>query len=168
MKREAIMKKLQKLIIVSVVLVTGIALFAVAFAEGDQGFSGRGFCRPRQHRGSALALLSRYQLKNLAAETLAEMSGQSVGTINQKFENQQPRVVMQELNIDREAFRTLMQEKIKGLVKQATANGSITPVQEGEILAKIEEKAQRRGLLKQLVEKGVADGTITEEPVTRF
>ncbi len=157
------MKKLQSIIIVSVVLVTGIALFAVAFAAGDQGFSGRGFGKHREHRGSALALLSRYQFKNLATETLAEMSGQSVEMINQKFENQRPRVVMQELNIDREAFRTAMQGKIKGLVKQATANGSITPVQEEEILAKIEEKAQRRGLLKQLVEKGVADGTITEE-----
>ena len=157
------MKKLQTFIIVSVVLVTGFALFAVAFAEGDQGFSGRGFSKHREHRGSVLALLSRYQFKNLAAHSLAEMSGHSAETINQKFENQRPHVVMQELNIDRETFRTVMQEKIKGLVKQATENGSITPVQEREILAKIEEKDQRRVLLNQLIEKGVSDGTITKE-----
>ncbi len=157
------MKKLQTIIIVSVVLVTGFALFAVAFAEGDQGFGDRGFGKHREHKGFALAILSRYQFKNLAAQTLSEMSGQSVEIINQKFENQRPRAVMQELNIDRETFRTVMQEKMKGLVKQAVANGSITPVQEREILAKVEEKAQRHVLFNQLIEKGVSDGTITEE-----
>jgi len=33
--------------------------------------------------------------------------------------------------------------------------------QEEEIMAKMEEQSQRRMLMKQLIEKGVTDGTIT-------
>lgn len=157
------MKKLQKIIILSVVLISGVALFAVAFADGDPGFKGRGFGKHHGNRGLGLALLTKYQVKNLAAQTLSEMSGQPVKEITQKFEKERPRAVMQELNINRETFRAAMQEKVKGLVKQAEENGSITLEQKNNILAKIEEKAQRRTLMKQLIDKGVADGTITEE-----
>lgn len=146
MKKEASMKKRQAILIVSIVLVTGIALFAVAFADADRGLNGRGFGKHRQHKGFALALLARYQVKNLAAQTLSEMSGQSVEKINQKLENQRPRSVVQELDIDHEAFQNAMQGKIRGLVRQAAENGSITPDQEKTILAKMEDQAQRRTL----------------------
>jgi polyhydroxyalkanoate synthesis regulator phasin len=70
---------------------------------------------------------------------------------------------MQELNIDRQAFRTAMQAKASERIKQAVANGSITPEQEKEILAKMENRSKRRELMSQLIEKGIADGTITQE-----
>jgi len=157
------MKRLQAIIIVSVVLVSGAALFAVAFADSAPERSGHGFGKHRGHRGMALALLTRYQVKNIAVQTLSELSGQRVEEITQKFENRRPRTVMQELNIDRETFQTAMQEKIRDLVKLSVANDSITSEQEREILGKMEEKTKRRVLMKQLIDKGVADGTITEE-----
>lgn len=157
------MKNLPRIIILSVALVFTATIFAVAFAEDEPGYGRKGFGKHRAHRESALSLLTRYQVKNLAAQTLSEMSGQPVEVIKQKFSNERPRDVMQELNIDREAFQSSMHEKIRTLVNQAKENGSITPEQEREILAKIEVRVQRRTLMKKLVDKGIADGSITEE-----
>jgi hypothetical protein len=73
------------------------------------------------------------------------------------------RSVMQELNIDRQTFREAMQAKERERIKLAVADGSITPEQEKEILAIIEKRAKRRELMSKLIEKGIADGTITRE-----
>ena len=73
------------------------------------------------------------------------------------------RSVMQELNIDRQAFRDAMQAKERERIKQAVADGSITPDQENEIIAKMETQAKRRELMRKLIEKGIEDGTITQD-----
>lgn len=73
------------------------------------------------------------------------------------------RAVMEDLDIDRQAFRTTLQAKVNRLVKSAVADGSITAEQEKEILEKMETHSQRREIMSRLVEKGVADGTITQE-----
>ena len=157
------MKSLPKITILIVALVFTATFFAFAFAENEPGYGRKGFGKHRAHRNSALSLLTRYQVKNLAAQTLSEMSGQPVEVIKQKLSNESPRVVMQELNIDRDAFQSSMHEKIRTLVNQAEENGSITPEQEREILAKIEVRVQRQALMKKLIDKGIADGSITEE-----
>jgi hypothetical protein len=162
LKEETIMKNLPRIIILSIALVFTATLFAVAFADNEPGFGRKGFGKHHMHRGSALSLLTRYQVKNLAAQTLSELSGQPVEVINLKFSHERPRDVMQELNIEKEAFQSSMHAKITNLVKQAEENGSITPEQEREILAKIEERVQRRALMKKLIDKGIADGSITE------
>lgn len=150
-----------KTIILGIVLVSGVAIAAVSFAYSGQNQDNHAFGKHRHHKGFALALLTRYQVENLAVQSLSELSGQSVEVIKQKFENQRPRAVMRELGIDRDAFRDAMQVKIRDLIRQARANGSITSQQEEEIIAKMEQQNQRRMLMKQLIEKGVTDGTIT-------
>ena len=157
------MKNLPRIIILSIALALTATIIAVAFAEDEPGFGRKGYGKHRAHRDSALSLLTKYQVKNLAAQTLSEMSGQPVDVIKQRFSNERPRDVMQELNIDREAFKSSMHGKIRGLVNQAMENGSITPEQEKEILSKIDVRVQRRALMKKLIDKGVADGSITEE-----
>jgi hypothetical protein len=73
------------------------------------------------------------------------------------------RTVMQELNIDRKAFRDAMQAKERTQIKQAVADGSITSEQEKEILAKMETYAKRRELMRKLIENGIEDGIITRD-----
>ena len=108
-------------------------------------------------------LLAKYQQKNLMVQVLSEMTGQSADAIESKLKDQRVRTVMQELNIDRQLFRSTMQAKVSQRVKEAAANGTITAEQEKEILEKLEYRAQRREIISRLVEKGVTDGTITPE-----
>jgi len=86
-----------------------------------------------------------------------------VEAIQLKLKDQRMRSVMQELNIDRQAFRDTMQAKEKEPIKQAVTDGSITQEQEKEILAKMETHSKRRELMSKLVEKGIEDGTITRD-----
>ena len=108
-------------------------------------------------------LLTKYEQKNLMAQTLAQMTGQSIETIQAKLKDQRIRGVMQELNVDRQAFRSAMQTKFIERVKQAAVSGTISPEQETEILVKIKNRSKRRELMSQLIEKGIEDGAITQE-----
>ncbi len=157
------MKKKPTIIIISCVLAVGIILAGLAFANSQISGHHKDFGFKRQHQGGGLQLLATYQQKNLMVQTLAEMSRQSPETIQAKLRDQRMRTVMQELNIDRQAFRNLMQAKVIGQVKQAVADGAITPAQESEILAKMEFRSKRRELMGKLIEKGIEDGTITPE-----
>jgi hypothetical protein len=108
-------------------------------------------------------LLAKYEQRNLMAKTLAQITGQSIETIQAKLKDQRMRGVMQELNIDRQAFRSAMQAKVIERVKQAAVSGTISPEQETEILTQIENHSKRQELMSQLIEKGIEDGTITQE-----
>ena len=155
------MKK--KHIIISCVLVISIIISGMAFADSQRKGDRQGFGFKQHHKGSGLMLLAKYQQKNLMVQVLSEMTGQSVEAIQLKLKDQRMRSVMQELNIDRQAFRDAMQAKERERIKQAVTDGSITPEQEKEILAKIENRTKRRELMSKLIEKGIEDGTITQE-----
>jgi hypothetical protein len=155
------MKK--KHIIISCVLVAGIIISGMALADSQGTVDRRGHGFKKGHKGFGLMLLAKYEQKNLMAQVLSEMTGQSVEAIQIKFQDQRKRTVMQELNIDRQAFRTAMQAKVRERVKQAVANGTITPEQEKEIFAKMENRSKRRELMSKLIGKGIEDGTITQE-----
>ena len=155
--------KTKHTLIISCVLVAGIILSGLAFADsqGKGGRQGSGF--KQRHKGGSLMLLAKYEQKNLAVQVLSELTGQPTEAISTKLKEQRMRSVMQELNIDRQAFRTAMQAKVGERIKQAAANGTITPEQEKEILTKMENRSKRRELMSQLIEKGITDGTITQE-----
>jgi hypothetical protein len=89
------------------------------------------------------------------------LTGQTVDAIQLKLKDQGLRGVMRELNIDRQAFRSAMQAKERARIQQAVGDGSITPEQEKEILAKMNNRNKRRELMSKLIEKGIEDGTIT-------
>ncbi|MEE9496605.1 MAG: hypothetical protein V3V39_08780 [Desulfobacterales bacterium] len=156
------MKKIQTIIVASL-LVMGMVLSGPAFAESQGKGDRQRFGFKQRHNRGGLMLLAKYQQKNLMVQVLSEMTGQSAADISTKLEEQRMRAVMQELNIDRQAFRDAMHAKVGERVKQAVANGSITPEQEKEILANMENRSKRREVMKQLIEKGLEDGTISQE-----
>ena len=150
-------------IIVSCVLVVGIILSGLAIADNRGTGDRQSFGFKHRHKGGGLMLLAKYQKKNLMVQVLSEMTGQSAEAIQAKLKDQHMRIVMQELNIDRQLFRSAMQAKVSQRIKEAAENGTITPEQENEILEKIKNRAQRHEILSRLVEKGIGDGTITLE-----
>jgi hypothetical protein len=154
------MKK--KHIIISSILAVSIIFSGMALAESHRTGHRKGFGSKQHHHGG-LQMLARYQQKNLKVQVLSEMTEQSVEAIQLKLKDQHMHSVMQELKIDRQAFRDAMQAKERARIKQAVAYGSITPEQEKEILAKMEIHAKRRELMSKLIEKGLEDGTITPE-----
>ncbi len=154
------MKK--KHIIISCVLAVGIIFSGLAFADSQRTDHRKGI-RFKQHHKGGLQLLAAYQQKNLRVQVLSEMTGQPVEAIQLKLKDQRMRLVMQELNIDRQAFGNGMKAKVGERIKQAVADGTITPEQEKEILAKIEYRTKRSELMSKLIEKGIEDGTITQE-----
>ena len=155
------MKK--KHIIISCILVAGIIFSGLALADSQGAYDRKSSGFKQHHKGGGLQLLVRYQQKNLRVQVLSEMTGQSVEAIQLKLKDQYLRSVMHDLKIERQAFRDAIQAQEKELIKQAVTDGSITPDQEKEILAKMENRTKRRELMSKLIEKGIEDGTITRE-----
>lgn len=155
------MKKIQTIIVASV-MVMGMVLSGPAFADSQGKGHRQGFGFKGRHLGG-LMLLARYQQKNLMVQVLSEMTGQKTEAIRTKLNEQRMRTVMQELDVDRQALRSAMQAKVSERVKQAVANGTITPEQKKDILEKMENRSKRREVMSKLIEKGIADGTITQE-----
>ena len=156
------MKKIQTIIVASL-LVMGMVFCGLAFAESQGKGDRQGFAFKQRHKGGGLMLLAKYQQRNLMVEVLSEKTGQSSEAINTKLKEQGMRAVIQELNIDRQVFRNAMKAKVNERIRQAAVNKSITPEQEKEILTKMENRSKRRELMSQLIEKGIKDGTITQE-----
>jgi len=155
------MKKIP--IIVASVLVMGMVLCGPAFADNQGKGDRQGFGFKQRHKGGGIMLLAKYQQRNLMVQVLSEMTGQSTEAISTKLKEQRIRTVMQGLDIDRQALRTAMKAKVNKRIKQAVANGSITPEQQKDILEKMENRSKRRELMSQLIEKGIEGGTITQE-----
>lgn len=156
------MKKIQT-IVVAGILAFGMLISGMALATGPQDRPQKGFGFHRFQDNQAMMLLTRYQYQNLKNQVLAELSGQSLDTINQKLKSHGIRAVFEELGIDRQAFRSAMQAKVNNVIKQAAVNGAITPEQEKAIFEKIENRAKRHEIMSRLIEKGIEDGTITPE-----
>ena len=156
------MKKIQTIAIGSV-LVVGIVLSGMALAAGSGDRPHRGQAKHRQHGDIGLMLLTKYQYKNLMVQTLTEITNQSVENVRLRLKERRLRGVLEDYGVEREAFRTAMRSRTIAMVKQAAVNGSITTEQEKEIFEKMEKRAQRHALMTQLIEKGLADGTITPE-----
>jgi len=152
----------KKHIIITGILVVSIIFSGLALAGSQRTGHRKGFGSKQHHRGG-LQLLAAYQQKNLRLQVLSEMTGQPVEDLQLKFKDQRMRGVMQELNIDRQAFREALQAKERALIKQAVADGSITADQENQILTKMENRIKRRELMSRLIEKGIEDGTITRD-----
>lgn len=153
------MKKIQTIIVASV-LVMGMVLSGPVLADSQTKGYGHGF--KQRHQGGDLMLLAKYQQKNLMVQVLSEMTGQLAADISTKLKERGMRAVMQEFNIDRQAFRTAMRIKAIELIEKSAESGTITPEQAKDILAKMENRSKRRELMSKLIEKGIADGTITQ------
>jgi hypothetical protein len=156
------MKKKQTIIVIGVLLI-GLVFSGAALAAGKGGGADSGF-RHRMARGQdEFGPLTHYIKQNLTVSVLAEMSRQPTDTIRQKLKDQRMRALLEEYNIDREAFRTAMKAKVDNLVQNLVAGGFITKEQAKEFGERGERRAERGEIMKQLIEKGLADGTITAE-----
>jgi len=153
----------KKHIITICVLVVSIIFSGLALADSQRAGHRKGFGSKQHHKGGGLQLLAAYQQKNMRLQVISEMTGQPVEAIQLKLKDQRMRSVMQEFNIDRQAFHDALLAKERTLIKQAVAAESITPEQEKEIFAKIENRTKRRDLMTRLIEKGIEDGTITRD-----
>ena len=149
--------------IISCVLIVGIIFSGLALADSQRTGHRKSHGFKQNHKRGGLQLLAGYQQKNLRVQVLSEMTEQSVKAIQLKLKDQRMRSVMQELNIDRQAFRDAMQGKERERIKQAVTDGSITAEQEKEILAEMETYSKRRELMRKLIENGIEDGTITPD-----
>lgn len=156
------MKKIQTIIVASF-LVMGMVLCGPAFADGQGKGDRQGFGFKQRHKGGGLMLLAIYEQKNLAVQVLSDLTKQSTEAVSAKLKEQGMRAVMQDLNVDRQVFRNAMKAKVNERIRQAAVNKSITPEQEKEILTKMENRSKRRELMSRLIEKGIKDGTITQE-----
>ena len=160
------MKKNQPIIVVGALLIS-LVFFGAALAAGMGDDAGRGFRHRGAHGKDGLGPMTYYVKQTMAVSVLAELSGQPAETVRQKLEEHHLREFMAENNIDRQAFHTAMQAKMNALVQYLAAGGYITQDQAKEHSDRIERRSQlrseRRELMNQLVEKGLADGTITPE-----
>ena len=156
------MKKTSTISVI-ILLVFALALSGTVFAAGPPETSSRFQSHQGRHGDGGAKLLNRYLRENLAVQTISEMTGQPVDTIALKLRDGRLHDLLSEYQIDREAFRTTMHTKVKDLVNQLAKTGYLTPQQEKEIVDRMEFRSQRRALMTRLVEKGIADGTLTEE-----
>jgi len=160
------MKKNQTIIVIGALLI-GLVFIGAALATGMGDNFGRGLRHKGAHGKDGLGPMSHYVKQTMAVSVLAELSGQPAETVRQKFEDHQLREFMTENNIDRQAFRTAMKAKMNNLVQYLAAGGYITADQAKDYSDRMERKSQlrseRRELMNQLIEKGLADGTITPE-----
>jgi len=160
------MKKNQTIIVIGALLI-GLVFIGAALAAGMGDNSGRGFQHRGKHGKDGLGPMSHYVKQTMAVSVLAELSGLPAETVRQKFEDHQVREFMTENNIDRQAFRTAMKAKMNSLVQYLAAGGYITADQARDYSDRMERKSQlrseRRELMNQLIEKGLADGTLTPE-----
>jgi len=148
---------------VIILLVFALALSGTVFASGPPEQPSRFHRHHGRHGDGGAKLLNRYLRENLTVQTLSEMTGQPVDTIASKLRAERLPGLLSEYQIDRQTFRTAMQTKMKDLVNQLAKIGYLTPQQEKKIVDQMEFRSQRRALMTRLVEKGIADGTITDE-----
>jgi len=100
---------------------------------------------------------------NMTVQVLSELSGQTADAINQQLKDQHLRGVLTTYKIDPKAFHDAMHTKMAALIKLLADNGYLTAEQSNNIRETMGKFAQRHQLMSFLVDKGLADGTITQD-----
>ncbi|QTA86066.1 hypothetical protein [Desulfonema magnum] len=150
-----------KKMIISVLVVIGMAISGMAFADEatitdqqqkvrpprpfhneDTTGNQQGF-QPlrRPHKDNAGKLLGRYLHDNMLAEAISEMTGEAIETVMEKLKEQHPRALLEAYEIDPETFRSVMDGKTITLAEKAAGCGIITEEQAAEIVEKIQSHA---------------------------
>lgn len=152
---------IKALSIFAVAIVVGFSIYfsATAANSPDQVNSVSGY---HQAKGGP-HLLTRFVRANMAAQTIAEISKRPVDDIRKQLEEQRLPAVLAANNVDRTAFAEGMRTRFQSLLGQLSNNGYLTADQKNLIISRMDQFAERRALLKGLVDKALADGTITQE-----
>ena len=156
------MKKTLSIIAISVVLV-GLTFYVVATAASPQDQANPGSGHPRMPAKSGPWDLLRYVRENMSAQAISEMTKQPVDTIRAKLQKERLPAVLAEYQVDRKAFSEAMHAKVQVLLGKLVDSNYLTVDQRDQLLARMDQYAQRRALMKSLVDKAIADGTITPD-----
>jgi hypothetical protein len=108
-------------------------------------------------------VLSHLVRHNMVVQVLSELSKQPADTIRKQLKDQHLPDVLKAYNVDFKAFHDAMRTKTTALINLLTNNGYITAEQSKKVREGMDKVAQRNQLMTLLVEKGLADGTLTQE-----
>ena len=156
------MKKTLLIIAVSVVVV-GVAFYVAATAANLQDQANPASGNQRNPAKSGPWQLMRYVRENMAAQTVSEITKQPVDAIRKKLEEQRLPAVLAEYQVDRKAFADGMHAKVQELLGKLVEASYLTADQRDLIVTQMDQFAQRRALMKSLIDKAVTDGTITPD-----
>jgi hypothetical protein len=160
--KEDIMKKSLSIVSIFVVIV-GLALYVGATAGDSQDQAIPGSRQPRMLAKNGPGQLARYVRENMAAEAIAGITKQPVDTIRKELQEKRLPAVLQEYQIDRKAFGDAMHAKFQDLLGKLVDGNYLTVDQRNQIVARMDQYAQRRELMKSVIDKAVTDGTITPD-----
>jgi hypothetical protein len=144
-------------------VLAGLALYVAADVAAPQDQTNPGYGNRRGEGKGGPWLLMRYVRENMAAQTVAEITKQPVEVIRKKLEEQRLPAVLVEYQVDRKAFSDGMHAKVQDLLGRLVEGSYLTVDQKTQILAQMDQFAQRRELLKSLIDRAVTDGTITPD-----
>ncbi len=145
------------ILMVAVALVFGLTLYLSAVAaNAPEGAPGQ-----RQGRGGLQ--LIHFVRTNMAAQTIAGLTNLPVDELRGELESQSLPAVLAAHHVDRKAFAEGLRTRFQNLLGQLGNSGYLTADQKSRILAQVEQRVQRRSIMKGLIDKGVSDGTITPE-----
>lgn len=100
----------------------------------------------RKARGRVFKALAKMQSENLMIEVLAEQSGKSQVETRQVVSELGPRLSLETLGVERDAFREALKTRTKALVEASLAEGSITADQAKTLVERVEKgKSHKRG-----------------------
>lgn len=146
-----------------------VAQAAKASVQNSAGEArGEGMMKPGKRHNGPIEMLGRFQFENMAAQTISELSSQSIETVTAKLkENRLPKV-LKEYNITKEAFQAAMKPKFVVLVQKRVEDGSITAAQQTLILEALEKQGTRHAIMEKLIKNGVTAGIITQEEADKM
>ncbi|MCK8601465.1 hypothetical protein [Desulfoferrobacter suflitae] len=156
------MKKMQMIVVACVALIGATAwsgLHAAGTLDGPGKFMKYGCHRPDGGSNS----LGKYLQENMMVDVLAQLTKQPVETVRQQVREKHFKALLHEYNVDRETFRAEMRAKKIAQINQLVTDGYLSADQGKAIVDKMEARAKRHQLMVQLIEKGIADGTITQQ-----
>ncbi len=156
------MQKCNKTITVIMVL-SGILISGIVLAN-DQHVKPKKM-HPPPHGNIGLDLLMKFQHENMMRVVLCDVTGQPAEVINQKLKFQHPAELIRDYDIAPKVFQDAIKVNTTILIERAKASGIITPEQQKEISEAIEKQASHQKVMKQLIEKGIEDGTITKDQI---
>jgi hypothetical protein len=156
------MKKTLSIITVSVVLV-GLAFYVAATAANPQDQTNPGSGHQRMPAKSGPGQLIRYVRENMAAQTISEITQVPVDAVRGKLKAERLPAVLAEYQVDRKTFSEAMHAKVQVLLGKLVDSNYLTVDQRDQFLARMDQYAQRRVLMKSLIDKALTEGTITPD-----
>ena len=145
----------------TLVVIVGLCFYLVAFGANAQVQANQDFGSEQNKSGPHP--LMRYVRGNMAAQAVSEITKEPVDAIRTKMKDGRLPAVLAEYQIDRRAFSEAMRARVQALLGTLVESNYLTADQRDQVLARMDQYAQRRVLMKSLIDKAVTDGTITPD-----